>query len=192
MDITLNQNGSGTLALEYQISASLDSLGKLDGNERWNTIPLGKADFERTLDRLPGMKLLSHTSREHGKNLVINAKMEFTDLSVLIAFLDAGGLRSSFTGDGSSGRITLTLSEGAEIRNPHLDRLIADVSDSYSVMISMTFPKEGSLNIADIKGQPLNAVPGSDIKPNGKKVSLLFPLYGILSASRGIIAELRW
>ena len=192
MDITLNRDGSGTIALEYLVSQSLESLGRLDGNERWNTIPVGRADFERTMDRLPGMKLLSFTSREQGRYLATNAKMEFSNLRALMAFLDAGGLRSSLQGDAASGRILLNLSEGAGIKNPALDRLIADISVSYFVRMSMTFPTEGRLNITDAKGINIQALPESHIRTRGEQVSFDIPLYEILSSTEGINVEFNW
>ena len=139
-DIVLNDNGSGTITLEYRISKSLDSLGRLDGNERWNTIPTGRADFERTLYRLPGLRLFSFSEREDERDLIINARMEFQTIEDLLAFLDAGGGRSSFTGDARSGRLELTLSEAGERSNPGLSRLLADVFEPYSVNMSMSFP----------------------------------------------------
>jgi len=192
MDITLNRDGSGTIALEYMVSQSLESLGRLDGNERWNTIPVGRADFERTMDRLPGMKLLSFSSREFGKDLATNAKMEFANLRSLMAFLDAGGLRSSLQGDAASGRIFLTLSEGTARKNPALDKLIADISVSYFVRMSMTFPTEGSLNMTDAKGITIQALPESHIRTRGEQVSFDIPLYEVLSSTGGINAEFSW
>jgi len=192
MDITLNQDGSGTITVEYLISESLDSLGRLDGNERWNTIPVGRADFERTLDRLPGMKLVSFTSRTRGKNLATNVKMEFANLRSLMDFLDAGGLRSSLQGNAASGRIFLTLNEGTVGINPGLDKLIAEISASYSVSMSMTFPTEGSLYLTDAKGLALPAIRGSEIKARGKQVSFAIPLYEILSSAGGINVEFSW
>jgi hypothetical protein len=188
MDIALNQNGSGTITLEYQISKSLDSLGRLDGNERWNTIPVGKADFERTLDRLPGMKLVSHTSREDAKNLIIIAKMEFSSIKGLIAFLDAQGRRVSFTGDANSGRMVFTLNDGTENKNAGLDKLIAGISEGYQVKMSMSFPAEGSLAVSDQRGRPL----AGELQAKGKKVSCSFSLYEVLSAANGINAEFSW
>jgi len=192
MDITLNRDGSGTIALEYMVSQALESLGRLDGNERWNTIPVGRADFERTMDRLPGMKLLSFSSREFGKDLATNAKMEFVNLPSLMAFLDAGGLRSSLQGDAASGRITMTLSEGNAIKNPALDKLIADISVSYFVRMSMTFPTVGSLNLTDAKGTNIQALPESHIRTRGEQVSFDIPLYEILSSTGGINVEFSW
>ena len=192
MDITLNRDGSGIITLEYMVSQALESLGRLDGNERWNTIPVGRADFERTMDRLPGMKLLSFSSREFGKDIATNAKMEFANLPSLMAFLDAGGLRSSLQGDASSGSILLNLSEGNGIKTPSLDRLIADISASYFVRMSMTFPTEGSLNMTNSRGITIQALPESHIRTRGEQVSFDIPLYEVLSSAEGINVEFSW
>ena len=191
-DIVLNQNGTGTIELEYRISNSLDSLGRLDGNERWNTIPVGRADFERTLDRLPGMKLISFSSRDEGKNLVNRAKMEFDNIQALLTFLDAGGRRAAFSGNEKSGSIVLTLNEGSEVKNQSLHALVKDISESYFVRVSMTFPAEGSLVITNNKDMPLPAVPQGEISARGKKVFFSFPLYEVLSSTDGIYATFRW
>jgi hypothetical protein len=166
-DIELNDNGSGTIVLEYRISQSLDSLGRLEGNERWNSIPVGRADFERTLDRLPGMNLLSFSSNEDERDLIINARMGFDTIQALLSFFDAGGRRSNFLGDAGSGRLLLTLSEGIEINNPGLIKLITEVFDSYSVNMSMTFP-------------------------TGRRVSFSYPIYEILLSPDEIVADFSW
>ena len=184
-DITLNQNGSGTIHLEYQISKALDSLGRLDGNERWNTIPVGRADFERTIDRLPEIKLVSYSSKEDEKNLNISVKLEFSSMKGLLAFFDAGGRRSVFSGDSHSGRLALTLSEGGEHKNPGLAKLISNISETYSVKMSMTFPGTGSLSVSDSRGNPVKT--GNDFTANGKTVSCSFPLNDILSSEAGIV-----
>jgi hypothetical protein len=192
VDIAFNQKGSGTVAVEYRISKALDALGKLDGNERWNTIPVGKADFERTMDRIPGMKLTSFSSKENKNDLIINAKMEFEDLNSLMFFLDSSGLRSSFSGDAHSGRLFLALNEAKAKNNAALEKLIAEISEPYSVKLSMGFPNEGSVKISDGKGVSLNEIPGSVIISSGKEVSCSFPIYSVLSAAEGINAEFRW
>jgi len=188
--IVLNQNGSGIVTLEYRVSKAMDSLGRLDGNERWNTIPVGKADFERTLARLPDMKLVSFSSSEDERNLICTAKMEFTNLNGLLAFLDAGGSRSSLTGDAQSGRMVLGFGGGQGIKNAGLDKLLASVSEGYTVKMSMTFPAEGSLALTDHEGKPLQS--GGDIVAKGKTVSFSLPLYEILSSPGGINAEFGW
>jgi hypothetical protein len=130
VDISLNQNGSGNAVLEYQISKAIDALGRFDGNERWNTIPVGKADFERTMDRLPGLKLTSFSSKEDRNDLIINAKLEFDDLNSLMSFIDASGLRSSFSGDAHSGCIFMVLNDAKYKNTASLENYIAEISKS--------------------------------------------------------------
>ena len=192
VDISLNQNGSGNAALEYQISKTLDALGRLDGNERWNTIPVGRADFERTMDRLPGIKLTSFFSKEDGNDLIINVKMEFENLNSLMSFIDANGLRSSFSGDTRSGRIFMALSDAKPKNATALESLIAEISGSYSVKMAMSFPGEGSVRIIDNRGYSLDEIPGSIIISPGKKVSCSLPLNSILSATGGVNVEFLW
>jgi len=196
MDITLNKDGSGTITLEYIIRQSFDSLGKLDGNERWNTIPVGRADFMRTIDRIPEMKLLSFSSKENAENIIVNAKMEFDNLRALTAFLDMSGRRSSYSGDANSGSLVLTLTEGLNTdqgnwNNENLIDLIAVISEQYQVKMSMSFPNEGSLKITDAQGL-LSELPGSEIKQMGKNVSFTLPLYTVLSSTGGINVEFMW
>ncbi|MDR0496085.1 MAG: hypothetical protein LBH42_00565 [Treponema sp.] len=192
VDIVINQNGSGTVALEYSIARTLDFIGRLDGNERWNTIPVGRADFERTIDRLPEMKLLSFSSKEDDKNLIITAKLGFDSLLGLLAFFDSGGRRSTFSGDDGLRRITLTLNEGTEQNNPDLNKLLEAISESYSVRMAMSFPSEGSLVITDKYGKSIERISGSEIQARGKKVIFSIPSYEVLSSANGINVEFSW
>ena len=168
LNINLNNTGSGIIELEYRISKSLDSLGRLDGNERWLTIPVGIADFERTLARLPGLKLLSFSSSEDERDIIINARIEFETIQALLSFLDAGGRRSSFSGDPDSGSLRLILSSPeASTNNPSLNRLLEEVFIDYSVNMSMRYP-------------------------NGGTDSHSLSLNEILSAQNGVIVEFHW
>ena len=190
-DITLNQNGSGTITVEYQISQSLDALGRLDGNQRWNTIPVGRADFERTLDRLPGMRLTSFSSREAGRNIVISAQMEFDSINTLLSFMDASGQRSSFSGDMNSGNLVFTLSEGAASSNEALNALIKDIFEPYSFMVSLTLPRDGRLSVTNGQGEAA-IIPGSEINAAGRRLQLSFPLSEVFTAHDRIDVGFNW
>ena len=191
MNISLNRDGSGIVTLNYQISRALDSLGKLDGNERWNTVPVGKADFERTIERLPEVKLLSFASREDDKNTIIDVKMEFSSPRGLLAFLDASGRSAVFSGDGNSGALILNLADPNILKNPSLLKLIADISDNYTVQMGMTFHDQGYLLLLDNSGNAI-AIPDQDIQSRGKTVSFSIPLQEVLSSRKGVNAEFHW
>ena len=184
-DIVLNQNGSGTISLEYRISKALDSLGRLDGNERWNTIPVGRADFERTISRLPDMRLLSFSSREDNSDIIISVRMEFGSMEGLLAFLDATGQNSSFRGNAIQGSLNLTLSEGRENNNLDLDRLFAEITQGYSVAFGLTVPGNANLSIQGNSNV-------NEFINQGRRVYASFSLYDIITSSNAIILNFSW
>ncbi|MCL2374733.1 MAG: hypothetical protein FWC65_05780 [Treponema sp.] len=191
-DIALNPDGSGTIALEYRVSKALDSLGRLDGNERWSTIPVGRVDFQRTLDRLPEMRLLSFSSREDDQDIIISARLEFSSIQGLLAFLDAAGSRAAFSGSAGSGRMAFALSEASPVTDAALADLLAQASEGYAVRIGFSLPSEGSLAVQDRRGSPLEAVPGAAIQAAGRRVWASFPLREVLMAPEGLALVFNW
>jgi hypothetical protein len=187
-DIALNADGSGTLALEYRMSLALKNLGEQDGNERWYPLPAGKADFERTLQRLPGLKLLSFSSKEDGKDLIVAANLSFSDPGALTAFLDAYGEGAVYT----PGRLLLTLYEGGGKENKELESLFAEISSGYPVEIRLSLPGEGSLAVLDGSGRPASPIPGAGVEAKGKALSFAAPLAEIFSARNGLSLDFRW
>jgi hypothetical protein len=183
-DIVLNPDNSGTVTLEYRISRYLESLGKQDGNERWLPVPAGKADFERTLERLPGMQMLSFSSKDNGKDLVITVKLRFANIEALLRFLDASGNRAVYVRENASQHLTLTLSKGGAGGNRELADLFAKVSEGYMVSISLNLPSEGTLTAPDLEG--------AEIRRQGTELSCSLPLKTVLLSDEGLNLEFRW
>jgi len=202
-DIVLNSDSSGTLSLEYRISRVLDSLGRTDGNEGRPPVPMGRVDFERTVDRIPGMKLLSYASKEEPRDRIITAKLQFSTMDALLRFLDAAGEKAVYSRGGSQGdpqKLTFVLNQGGRMRNPELNALMGQITEGYGVNISMSFPSIGNRNetgseirkvlLMDSEGGPLN-IPGN-ITRQGNKFSCSLPLGAVLSAEKGVILEFHW
>jgi hypothetical protein len=187
-DIALNADGSGTLSMEYRMSLRLKTLGEQDGNERWYPLPAGRADFERTLQRLPGLKLLSFSAKEDEKDLTVTASLSFAGPSALTAFLDAYGEGAVYT----PGRLLLTLREGGGTGNRELESLLAEISSGYPVEIRLSLPGEGTLAVLDRSGGPASPVQEAGIEAKGKSLSFSAPLAEILSARNGLSLDFRW
>ena len=185
-DISLNQDNSGTINLEYRISHALDSLGRMEGNEGRPPIPVGRIDLERTVDRIPGMRLLSYNSREDARDRIIRARLHFSHIDALISFLDAAGEKAVFTGGDVQG-LTLVLSQGRRQRNLELDTLISQITQGYRVNISMSFPREGTVAVeGPVESEIINLV------SRGRRVSCSLPLGTVLSAENEVSLEFRW
>lgn len=191
-DITVREDGSGRIRLEYRISRIAESLGKLDGNEQWQTVPAGRADFDRTLDRLPGMRMVSFSSRDDGKDLVNQAELEFTDMASLLAFLDASGEGASFVQEKGKNRLSLVLYPGLPGEDPELLSLVKEVSRPYDVTLSLSAPGETALTLTGGRGGPPGSLESIKVQSPGKKASLSVNTGDLLTSTEGLGAEFTW
>jgi hypothetical protein len=182
-DISLRDNGSGRLDLEYRISRTLDSLGKLDGNGRWPTVPAGKADFERSLRRLPGLRLLSFSAGEEGEAILYRAALEFDDLQALCRFLDASGGGAILSREGTAVSLTLVLNRGTEGLDPDLAALIQSACEGYRIEMSLSVPGDAELAFTDGRGNRTEPPPGAALR--GKTVSFGTGAGNVLGAGEG-------
>ncbi|MDR0624730.1 MAG: hypothetical protein LBG10_09935 [Treponema sp.] len=191
-EISVREDGSGRISMEYRISRIAESLGKLDGNERWQTVPLGKADFDRTLDRLPGMRMVSFSSKDDGKDMVNQAELEFTDMASLLAFLSASGEGASFVQEKGKNRLSLILYPGVQREDPELFSLIKEVFRTYDATLSFSAPGETALALTGAQGRPLGSAEGVQVQSQEKKVSLSVDMGDLLTSPEGLGAEFIW
>ena len=188
-DISIRANGSGIIALEYRVSQMLESMGRLDGNERWPAIPVGKADFERGVAGIPGLRLTRFSAKEvrgknGGKDLLTNVTLEFSETKALLAFLDGTGGRSSYNANGGNA-LRLDLLDPAP-HNADLVSLLREVSDGYEIGISLSAPKSATLSVLP------HAVPAAKVVSRGKKVSFAIGLADLLDLREGLALEIQW
>lgn len=189
-DIALNNDNSGTISLEYRISGLFDSLGKLDGSEGRPPLPVGRIDMERTIERLPGMKLLSYSSKDDKNDRIISARLQFADMETLLAFLDAAGEKAVYANAGGKQKLTFTLGKGLHNMNPDLKSLIDQISSGYRFGIKMNFNSPGTAALLDTDGRTIQGL--ADIQSPGKTVSCSVPMGEILAAEKGLILEFQW
>jgi hypothetical protein len=188
-DITLNADNSGTISLEYRISQAFDSLGRLDGNETRPALPVGRMDFERTIERIPGMKLLSYASRDAGTDRLVTAKLEFSTMDDLLMFMDASGQRADYVP--GQKKLSFALSPGnTASRTPEMNSFLSQISQGYNVAISMSFPSEGTVSVLNARGMASGA--RAIVQQQGRKVSCSLPLETVLSDEQGVTLEFRW
>jgi hypothetical protein len=191
-DISIREDGSGTIRLEYRVSRIVESLGKLDGNERWQTLPLGKADFDRTLERLPGMRMIAFSSKDDGKDMINRVELGFADPASLISFLDAAGGRTAFVQENGKTRLSVILYPGLTGEDPDLAALIKEAFRAYEVVLSLSAPGEAALTLTSGRAGPLKSTEGIVVQSPGKKVSLALNTGDLLTSPEGLGAEFNW
>jgi hypothetical protein len=191
-DISIRSNGSGKINLEYRIPQSLKTLGELDGNEGRQTIPTGRADFERTLARLPGTRLGSFSTKNEDGDIINRAELEFDRIESLLAFLDASGEGAVLGKDGGKNKLSLILLRGLTNADPDLLALIREVSGNYRFSLSFSVPGEAALECKDGAGNRAELPQSAKIVPAGKKVSFAIDMGELLSLPGGLGLDVSW
>ena len=192
VDINIRSDGSGTISLEYRVSQMLESMGRLDGNERWPAIPVGRADFERSLARIPDMRLRSFSSQDArnakgGNDLVTRAVLEFRNSDALLAFLDSTGSHAALSRDSGKNLLRLiVLDPSPDAVDPDLVSLLREISLGYEISFSLSAPKSANLTVSP------PSVPASRLISGGNKVSFTVDTGELLSSTDGLVLEFTW
>ncbi|MDR0410731.1 MAG: hypothetical protein LBH75_01995 [Treponema sp.] len=147
-DIAMKSDGSGVLTLEYRILESLYRLGELDGNEMRPPIPVSKMDFERSVNRIDGLRLISFSAKteagrapqDENAQVVVAVKLKFSTLDALIRFLSGTGQRVVYSQENGNNKLLMVLWGEWEI-DPDLNSLAVAVLEGYHFSLRFSIPK---------------------------------------------------
>jgi len=193
MEIQMRRNGSGRLVLEYRVSRMAEALGRLDGNENWPIIPAGRADFERTVARIPGMRLVSFSSKDEERDVIFNATLEYDNTDALLKFLDPTGRRASISTEGNAGRLNLILNESVSSQyDADLLTLARQVSAGYGVSIVFSADRNSSLSFTDGEGRASSSPASAQTVTTGRKTSISIGLMDLLEIDEGLGVSFSW
>jgi hypothetical protein len=193
MEIQMRRDGSGRLVLEYRISRMAESLGRLDGNENWPIIPAGRADFERTIARIPGLRLVSFSSSEGAVDVVTNVTLEYENTEALLKFLDPSGTRASLSTENQSTRLNIILNEAVSSNyDEDLLKLARQVSAGYGLSISFSAEGNSALSFTDGEGTAAQAPASAQTVTSGRKTSLSIGIIDLLEITEGLGVSFSW
>jgi hypothetical protein len=194
MEIVVRRDGSGTIALEYRLSRELESLGKLDGNQNWPAVPVGKADFERSAARIEGLSLRSFSEKTTAADTLYQARLDFASLEALVRFLDDTGRSASLSGEGGENRLALSFNNSAGLleADEKLLELLASSFEGYALDFGITLPRPPELRVADGRGALLESPPAGTTRLQGNRVSFSAPMADLLSAPEPARLEIVW
>ncbi|MDR2662510.1 MAG: hypothetical protein LBC31_05885 [Treponema sp.] len=185
--VRLNGDGSGVISCEYRVARDLESLGKLDGNERWLPVPVGRADLERSAARIDGLTLVSYSSREAGADTVHRAEFSFADPPALEAFFDSSG--RYFKADMAKKKITLSF-PGSEARNEEFEKLAREALEGYAFFLALTLPEAPRVSWFDSEGKTA-VFPGTS-RVTGTGVECGIPMADLVFLKAPLTMEISW
>jgi hypothetical protein len=199
LNIQMNKDGSGKLTMEYRVSKMINNLGALDGNVSLPSIPVGKTDWERTVERVPGAKLTSYSYTEEKQDTVIKVVIDYKDEQVLLALLDPFGKKTSINRQGQSGKLDILLRDdfiNDSINSSKYDKDILDLmrvfAEGYNISISFTGPGNSTLVVTDGKGGTIPAQSTAQTILSGKKVSYSVGIMDLLELNGGLGLRFSW
>ena len=195
MDITVRADGSGTIALEYRVSHFAEALGKLDGNERWQTVPVGRADFERSMSRTPGLRLASFSSSDNGTDVITRAEISYKNFQDILDFLDPSqsprSNRVFYENINGKNRLFIILADNSTEPDPDLLALAGEIFSGYTLKFSLSVPGTAVAALTDSNGTKIPPPESIRIVPQGKKVSVTMDMLELfVSGNRGL--EFTW
>jgi len=193
IDIQLNRDGSGRLTMEYHISSMLDSLGALDGNLSMPTIPVGRADWDRTIERIEGARISSFSTRQKGNDTVTSVTIDFNSIHSLIAIIDPGNERTSISMDNRSGQLNFIINDGKinELNeengiNESLMILARAMFFDYKFSISFGAQGNSTLIITDGTGKEIAPPAAAEVITQGRKVSMSIGIMDLIDIDEGL------
>jgi len=195
LSILMNKDGSGKLTMEYRISKILNNLGSLDGNESKPTIPLGKEDWERTINRIPGAKLASYSDVEDKQDSIIKVAVDYKDDHSLLLLLDSFGEKASINRQGQSGKLDIVLLNDAVNDSSYdedLLELMRIFMDGYNLSISLNSPVNSTLVVTDGSGNVIPAQSSAKTVLSGKLVSYSIGIMDLLDIKGGLGLRFNW
>ena len=191
-DITIHKDGSGTAALEYRISKEMLSLGALDGNDAFPSVPVGEEDFKRTVSEIDGLELSAFSSKTEDNNMVYKIKLAFSNLEALTEFLDTQGQHCLITEKDGERILTVVFAPGTEDYSPEMREFMPIIFEGYQFDFKLAFPGASSIVFFDRAGGKIAAPPLGKAQTGAKSVSFSAPMGDIFASGETIAFEARW
>ncbi|MDR1306654.1 MAG: hypothetical protein LBK74_03670 [Treponema sp.] len=185
--VRLEGDGSGLISCEYRVARDLENMGKLDGNERWLPVPVGRADLERSAARIDGLMLVSYSSREAGPDTVHRAEFSFANPRALEAFFDSSG--RYFKADMAQKKITLSF-PGSEAGNAEFEKPAREALEGYVFFLALTLPETPRVSWFDKEGKTAS-FPGS-CTVKGSAVECGIPMADLVFLKAALTMEISW
>lgn len=195
IDIQMNRDGSGKLLLEYRISRTIETLGALDGNTSMPTIPIGREDWERSMERVRGARMTSFSSSKSGQDTINKITVDFDNPKALLQVLDSPGESTSIDMNNRIFKIILK-NDFLKSLNTEFDERLLDLArmlfSDYKLAISFSAPSNSSLTVTDVDGKEINPPARADVVSTGRRVSISVGIIDLLDIPNGLGLRFNW
>jgi len=196
MDIQMNRDGSGRLTMEYRISNLLESIGSLDGNASKPSIPVGREDWERTVERLSGVRLVSYSNKVNHNDSVVNVTLTFANPQALSAIIDSAGASRGMVlaaYNGQTGSLDLIVHKNQSSGyDQNLISLMRSFFTDYNFSLKFSASGSSLMTITDENGNAINTPSQAAAVTSGRSVSISMGIMDIFDLPDGLGLKINW
>ena len=185
-NIIINSNGSGTITQVFRVSLDIQKLG--EGSEGTLSVPSDREDLERTIESIPGLRLVSFTSREDEKDFILTAEIAFDNPEALATYMESGEQKISIDFKGK--KIKMHFDAGDSDDSSFMD-MFASSFTGYDFAISFALPGRAKAVWYDAGGKAIQNYPGT-CTVKDKAVSYSVPMTDLISLKNSMDLVITW
>ena len=181
--ITLNEEGGGTIELDYTVSPLIMNLGSLGEDDNFSPLPVSEEDFIMTAATIPGMTVENVESREDEEGVHIAAVLNFESTSALSGFFALP--------EESPGIIITTGENTTAFRYVVFQKPETAISEESMEMINAFFGDD-LLTFEITPPAPIIDVNMGEISGNGRTALFSVSISELFMQEEEVVWEVRW
>ncbi|MDR2795850.1 MAG: hypothetical protein LBB47_03970 [Spirochaetaceae bacterium] len=186
-EIDIKQNGGGAINMTYRISNELFSMGTLPGNENYPPVPVGREDFERTFNRIPGMEMTSYSEKKDDRDRFFLIKAKFDNLDALVNFLDTQGKQASIEHKDGKTILSIKFDIDGETLGPDMVPILPIIFENYFFDFTLSLPRNCEVSYTDGNGGALPSLPYGETSTAAKSVTFHSPMADMFTGGAAAI-----
>ena len=173
--IGLNQDGSGTLRLDYRISQFMRE-------DRSLPLPVSREDFQRAVDAAPGLKLLSLSQREDENDVYISARLSFDKIESLNALGVPDQIGLAYSVEGGKHVLRQQVYRGSQAEGISADsmKMIETFFQGYELSYQISAPA------------PIQSAAGGTLSADKRSMSYKTAIPELLKQKDKVVLEITW
>jgi hypothetical protein len=181
-EISLDDDGSGSIDLVYAIDRSFYELGVFDDSDVALPIPISEDEFREAVRLHRGLRLRRYRKREEENVIVVEARIDFESVAAL----------SAWYGGSSDGEGAISLSE--EGGNTQWRQLLypgGGANDEIALALGESLQGFALSYTLRPPGEIVSAAPG-EISSDRRRATVTVPLEQIVTATEPVYWNVRW
>ena len=178
--ISIEDDGSGEIKIDYRISKLVAYIGTENSPERYLSIPLSREDVESVVEEIPGTTLDRFDTEDETEDIVISATIGFDSLDSLEAlFLRIDGPDLEFSVSEGKTAMSLAIYDGLE----------TPADDTISAMIRAFFSEYKLIWELEAPA-PISSANGGSF--DARVAGIEYATHDVLLSDTAVVWELEW